>query len=313
MPSVEGYHYNRFSRSNMKLGVIFTLLYLIWTVAFVGMRPDHWMFLFFVLLMIYATRTSREIILTFGLFVLYWIIYDGMRVIPNFEVNPVHIIEPFNLEKSLFGLNLNGEKVIPGVFLQAHGNDFLSLLSGIFYLTWVPLPILFGLYLFYKDRRLLIHFSFVFLLTNLIGFVVYYLYPAAPPWYYLQYGNTLDYTILGDAARLSEFDRIVGVPLFQNMYTKNANVFAAIPSLHAAYPIVLFYFGLKHRVRWMSILFFVDIIGIWFAAVYSLHHYVIDLILGGLCAIFSIFVYQFMLNRRGKVSILDTYADLIRR
>lgn len=304
--------YDRFNASNLKIAGIFTILYLSWIGIFVGARLDHFAFLGFLLIMFFTNKLTRNVVLGFGFFVIYWILYDGMRVIPNYEVNPVHVLEPFNLEKSLFGLNINGAIITPSEYFMTHKSDFQSILSGILYLTWVPLPLLFALLLFFKNKKLLIHFSFAFLLTNLIGFVIYYLYPAAPPWYYLMHGESVDYSILGNAAQLLEFDRLTGTHIFQNMYNKNANVFAAVPSLHAAYPIVLFYFGLKYKVHWLSILFFLDIIGIWYAAVYSLHHYIVDLLLGGMCAILSIFVYEVLFNRKGKSNFLDTYTSLIR-
>ena len=278
-----------------------------------GLRAEHVGAMSLLLVSFFANKTTRNITLGFGFFIIYAILYDSLRVWPNYDFNPVHIIEPFNLEKKLFGLNLNGTEVIPGEYLFTYKSDFQSILSGVFYLTWVPIPLLFAFYLYFKNKKLLIDFSFTFLLANLVGFVIYYLYPAAPPWYKLYHGTELNFSILGSAAGLLEFDKLIGSPLFENMYTRNSNVFAAVPSLHAAYPIVLFYFGLKNKVNWMSLVFFIDIIGIWYGAVYSLHHYIIDLLLGSLCAIIAIFVYEKIFNKKGKKTFLDTYTDLIRR
>ena len=158
----------------------------------------------------------------------------------------------------------------------------------------------------YRDQ---VKIVVVMLIGVIIGFVFYYLYPAAPPWYKLYYGTELDLNILGSAAGLIEFDRLVSFPLFENMYTRNSNVFAAIPSLHAAYPLVLLYFGIKNRVKWMSVVFFIDIIGIWFGAVYTLHHYIIDLLLGSLCAIIAIFIYEKIFNRSRWKCFYNSWAS----
>ena len=305
--------YNRFSKSNVQGFSIFTLLYISWISLSMGLRVEHLGAVSFLLITFFANKKTRNITLGFGFFIIYAILYDSLRVWPNHEFNPVHILEPFNLEKKLFGINLNGTVVIPGEYLFAHKTDIQSFISGVFYLTWVPFPLAFAFYLYFKNKKLLIDFGFTFLLTSLVGFVFYYLYPAAPPWYKIYYGTELDLSILSSAAGLIEFDRLVSFPLFENMYTRNSNVFAAIPSLHAAYPLVLLYFGIKNRVKWMSVVFFLDIIGIWFGAVYTLHHYIIDLLLGSLCAIIAIFVYEKIFNRIGKKTFLDTYTDLIRR
>ncbi len=305
--------YNRFSSTNIKIASIFSILYLGWIHWSMGLRVEHITSIIVLITLFFMGKTTRNLVLGFGFFILYAILYDSLRVWPNIQFNPVHVIEPFNLEKKLFGLNLNGTEVIPSEYLYAHKSDIKGFIAGAFYLTWVPVPLLFAVYLFFKNKKLLVHFSFAFLLTNLVGFLIYYLYPAAPPWYKIYHGDVVDFSISGSAAGLVDFDRIIGMPLFENMYTRNSNVFAAIPSLHAAYPIVLFYFGLKNKVRWLYILFFIDIIGIWYGAVYTLHHYIIDLLLGGLCAIIAIFIYERIFNRKEKRTFLDTYTELIRR
>lgn len=241
--------------------------------------------------------------MSFIFFLIFWVIYDSMRVVPNYVLSDVHIIEPYNIEKALFGINCDGIVLTPNEYFAENTGNYLDMAAGIFYLTWVPLPILYGMYLFFKDRPMLLKFSFAFLLTNIFGFIIYYLYPAAPPWYLIEHGQVENFDIPGNAANLMRFDALVGSPIFANMYNKNANVFAAIPSLHAAYPIILFYFGLKKKYYWLSIVFFLDIVGIWFAAVYSLHHYIIDLILGGICSIFAIFAFE-LLSKSEKFNLL---------
>lgn len=303
---------HRFSNTNLKIAGAFASIYLAWTTFFVGFRSDHLSFLLFVLVMFFASKTTRNLTLGLGFFIIYWIIYDGMRVLPNYEVNPVHITEPYELEKSLFGISYQGDTLTPNEYCYAHKASYKGFLSGLFYLTWVPFPMLLSVYFFFKNKPLLIRFSFTFLLTNLVGFVIYYLYPAAPPWYLIYHSGALDFTIPGNAAQLVEFDQVIGYPLFEGMYNKNANVFAAIPSLHAAYPIVTFYFGRKINMLWLKVLLFIDILGIWVAAVYSLHHYIIDLLLGGLCAGIGILIYESIFNRKEKRTFLDTYADLLR-
>ena len=95
------------------------------------------------------------------------------------------------------------------------------------------------------------------------------------------------------------------------MYNKNANVFAAIPSLHSAYPVVLTYFAFKKRSQWFKLLCVLDVIGIWYAAVYSMHHYIIDVFLGAFCAIFAIFTFNLILKNSYIRSLIDKYATFI--
>lgn len=235
-----------------------------------------------------------------------------MKILPNYDVNPVHVAEPYEIEKSLFGIKTDQGILTPNEVCKQHNSTFLYVLSGIFYLCWVPVPLIFGIYLFFaKKRKLLIQFGAAFLFTNIFGFILYYLYPAAPPWYVDLYGFEENFSIPGNSAGLQVFDQFFGVKLFDAMYAKSSNVFAAIPSLHAAYPVVLFYYGMKLKKPMINILFFVILIGIWFAAVYSMHHYIIDVILGAFCAIFAIIIFQKVILKTKIKLKLDSYASYI--
>ncbi len=286
---------------------VFALAYIIWTTSVVGFRQDHLIFLLFICIMILIHRWTRTLVYSFVFFAFFWIIYDSMRIYPNYLVNDVHILEPYQLEKSLFGINTPAGTLTPNEYFEQNSTWFLDLLSGLFYLTWVPVPVALGIYLFFKDKKMLLHFSGAYLFTNLVGFIIYYTYPAAPPWYFAKYGVQQLFDIPGDAARLTYFDRIIGYPLFSNMYTKNSNVFAAIPSLHASYPVVTWYYARKEKLKWATILIFLDILGIWFAAVYTNHHYVIDVLLGLLCAITGILIYEKWLMQTAFSRWLDRY------
>ncbi|WP_373843122.1 phosphatase PAP2 family protein, partial [Bacteroides heparinolyticus] len=77
------------------------------------------------------------------------------------------------------------------------------------------------------------------------------------------------------------------------IYGRNANVFAAVPSLHAAYMVVTLVYAIINRCRkWLIALFSVIMAGIWWTAVYSGHHYLIDVLLGILCAMLGILFFE---------------------
>jgi hypothetical protein len=202
--------------------------------------------------------------------------------------------------------------VTPNEFFETNTHPVLDVLSGLFYLCWVPVPLMFSIWLFFKDKRMLLDFSLAFLLTNIFGFMLYYAYPAAPPWYVELHGFQENFSIPGNEAGLANFDRILGVQLFHSMYAKNANVFAAIPSLHAAYPLLTLYFGVKKKLRAASWLFLVILGGIWFSAVYSRHHYIIDVLLGAACTVATIIIYEKVVLRTRVDGWLGRYAEVIR-
>jgi hypothetical protein len=149
-----------------------------------------------------------------------------------------------------------------------------------------------------------VYFSLTFLLVNLLGFAVYYLSPAAPPWYVQQYGFGFKPLTTGSTAGLAKFDVVAGISLFESLYARGSNVFAAMPSLHSAYPVVVLYFGWKNRLGWVNGFFALVTAGIWFAAVYTGHHYVLDVGAGAVCAVVGIGFFVFLRSRSRWVATL---------
>lgn len=303
--------FERFQKRGTVVVLGLVVVYMLWTTLVVGLRPDHFAFVALCLALYFANDLTRKVLLSLLFFGAYWVIYDSMRVLPNYEVNPVHIQQPYDLEKALFGFEYRGGTVTPNEFFARNTHPVADVLSGLFYLCWVPVPMAFALWLFFKDKRLLLDFSLCFLLVNLFGFVLYYAYPAAAPWYVELHGFQENFQIPGNEAGLANFDRILGIQLFHGMYAKNANVFAAIPSLHAAYPLVTLYFGIKKRLSVGKWVFLVILGGIWFSAVYSRHHYIIDVLLGAACALATILVYEKAILKTKVDEWMGRYAVLI--
>jgi hypothetical protein len=276
-----------FKQDQLVLSVIFTTLYLL-------------------------TPATRKFILGFSIFIVYWIIYDYMKAFPNFQFNEVHIKSLYNAEASFFGIQDAGGIVTPNEYWLTHKSVFLDVLCGCFYLCWIPVPLGFATFLFFYNREIFLRFSLTFLFVNLLGFVVYYLYPAAPPWYIQTFGEHFNAATPGNIAGLSGFDRYFDVTIFKSLYAKGSNVFAAMPSLHSAYPLIVSYFALKARIGLASIFFVIVTLGIWFAAVYTSHHYVLDVLAGILCASVGISWFEWMANRAVPVrTFLSKYLQAI--
>ena len=154
------------------------------TGIFVGIRPEHFLMAGLFLLLFFSGSYTRKLAVALLPFIVFGVSYDWMRVWPNYEVNPIDVQGLYEAEKSLFGITVGGQTLIPCEFFAQHHCSVADFMAGIFYLCWVPVPIAFGLWLYFKGQRsMYLRFSMVFLLVNLIGFVGYYIHPAAPPWY----------------------------------------------------------------------------------------------------------------------------------
>ncbi len=252
--------------------------------------------LIFVLLFVHSK--SREIVVDLFPVIFYGMIYDLMRFIPNHTVNPIHIREPYSWEKALFGFDWNGVRSIPNEYYAVHTNTFWDVLSGITYLSWIPIPVALMIVWWIKDKAYMRQFLFAFVATNLIGFVVYYLYPAAPPWYVAQHGFELIADAKSSPAGLARFDAYFDVGIFQGMYGANPNIFGAIPSLHCANPVVVAFF-ISRRYGWIGVVLGIVYIALmWFSAVYSNHHYLVDALAGFGVACLGILLSLWVMGRK---------------
>jgi membrane-associated phospholipid phosphatase len=171
----------------------------------------------------------------------------------------------------------------------------------------------FAVYLFFTKRRQFLLFLFTFVLVNFLGFIVYYTFPAAPPWYIQYHGFTFHKLTPGNTAGLAKFDAYFNVSIFKSIYAKGSNVFAAMPSLHSSYPIIVLYYGLKNKLGKANIFFGAVMIGIWFSAVYLSHHYIVDVLAGILCAIIGISLFNFSVSKAAPFRrFIDNYEKLIK-
>lgn len=302
------------SRNEILTVVVIAIIFIAITTVFVGLRSEHLLIVSVFLILFFAGKSARKLAVGLLPFFIFGISYDWMRVYPNYEVNPIDVRNLYDLEKFLFGIEENGTLLIPCEYFALHHSVIADILAGFFYLCWVPVPIAFGLWLYLKkDRRLYLRFSMVFLLVNLIGFAGYYIHPAAPPWYAINYGFEAILNTPGNTAALGRFDELVGLPIFDSLYSRNSNVFAAIPSLHAAYMVVAFYYALVKKCHPAIItIFAVLMCGIWFTAVYSSHHYIIDVLLGITCALLGILFFEKGLMKiPGFIKFFNRYQHYI--
>ena len=250
-------------------------------------RPDHAFLSLLVVALVLGN--ARRFLLDWSPFIALWIAYDFMRGIADDLSGRIHILGPYALEKDLFGWMAGGtipsfallewREAIAGSALRA----LLDASASGFYAMHMAAPLVLAWVFWHtlRDRAAFVRFVVAFSLTTWSSFATYLLYPAAPPWYVRDFGFIQpEASFKGDGAgNLVATDRWIGVPLFESVYRHlNPNKFAAIPSLHSAFPLLI----LIHAVRRLGpSALFVGIypLGVWASAVYLNHHYIIDILL----------------------------------
>ena len=288
------------------------LFYLLFSYFLIGFKTDQLFLSGLFVVAYFSSVVSRKFIIGFSIFIVYWILFDYMKAFPNYAYNQVHISALYNAEKMLFGIHQKNIILTPNEFWLTRTTNYLDIFSGIFYLCWIPVPLAFATWLFFNDKTIFLQFAIGFVLVNMIGFVIYYIYPAAPPWYIQKFGSEFIADTKGNTAGLQRFDDYFKVSIFQSLYAKSSNVFAAMPSLHSSYPVIVLYYGIKKKLGLVNVVFILVMLGIWFAAVYTSHHYLLDVLAGVTCAIITLFVFQKWILKNALVKrFMDFYLAKI--
>ena len=243
-----------------------------------GPGPEHFLLAGIALVLSVWNDDSRRLALIGLPYLLYALVYDSMRWYADYIRSPIiHVHEPYDFDLHWFGIH----GLTPNEWLQRHTSAPLDLVCGLAYtpMFFIGESVLLSIYFIAKGKvRRAERFTWIFVISNLIGFAFYYIYPAAPPWYVSDHGFAVDLSVHASPAGAIRFDHLIGIPLMQGFYGKSADVFGAIPSLHVVYPFLALIYGwYLRRFRLIAAVYFLLVC---FAAVYLNHHYLVDIFLG---------------------------------
>jgi hypothetical protein len=110
------------------------------------------------------------------------------------------------------------------------------------------------------------------------GFLTYALFPATPPWLAAQDGR-----LPGIHRVVGEVWGHVGVVSAQTLFEGGSgyvNDVAAVPSLHAAFPVLIMLFFWRAARVWQRVVLVAYPLAMGFTLVYGGEHYVLDVVLG---------------------------------
>jgi hypothetical protein len=243
-----------------------------------GLGPEHFLLVAIALVLSFWSDGSRRIARVGMPYLLYGGVYDSMRWYEDYIRSPIiHIREPYDFDLRFFGI----QGLTPNEWLQQHTTAALDFICGLAYTPFFFIGECVVLSLFFTltgEMRRGVRFTWIFVVANIIGFSLYYIYPAAPPWYVADHGFIVDMSVRASAAGALRFDALVGLPIMRGFYGKSADVFGAIPSLHVVYPFLGMIYGWHlRRFRPVAIGYFLLVC---FSAVYLNHHYLIDIFIG---------------------------------
>jgi membrane-associated phospholipid phosphatase len=235
--------------------------------------------------------------------------YDLLRGAADGLAFPVRETPQIRVETALFG------KPAPTVWLQEHfwhGADHLrwwDYAAWFLHLTHFFATFIAAAVIWVCAREHFARYSAMICVLALTGFATYVLYPAAPPWMAAQHGD------------LGESNRMIG-PIWHHIPVTHAgavfehgqgyaNDVAAMPSLHAAFALLLSLYLWRLVPRWWRPLLALYPIAMSLALVYSGEHYVVDCIAGWIYAVgaFLAVNWAFAWRARRRPALEPALAD----
>jgi len=223
--------------------------------------------------------------------------YEGLRDLVPLINAPHHDLSW--IDSDLFGGR------IPSSWLQSHfyhppSIDWEDTLATITYFAYYLIPVVVGLVWWFKSRREYHRFAAALVTLCGLAFVTYVVMPTVPPW--LAYPQSVDEITDATILQWNLPSQLVA------MYVgHDYNLYAAFPSLHAAFPVVLTYYGWL-RSRMLGAVMLAYALLVWISVVFLGEHYVVDIV-GGIAyataavAIVEVVVRQRNARRRSPLTL----------
>jgi hypothetical protein len=255
--------------------IVLTGGYLIWRRQMI--LPDE----FFILVLVVSILLGRAKTFLWDWLPLVFLLvgYDYVRGLVPLVNDHVHLQPMIDFDRFVFGS-------VPTIALQAryytpdaaHWYDYAAVSLYLIHFI-VPLGVAFLFWL--QDRKIFREYAAGILILSYLAYLTYLVFPAAPPWLAAQAGLLPNvYKILNET--FLQFREPINLP---TIYARlGVNLVAAVPSLHAAYPLLTALF-VWEKVPKLWPLLAMYVFSVWIAVVYLGEHYVFDVFTGVIYAV----------------------------
>ncbi len=218
---------------------------------------------------------ARGVVLEWVPFLGMLIAYDSLRGSAA-HLFGVHYVPQLDLDKTLFG------GTVPTVTLQHwlwHGQVvWYDVIFWAVYLTHFFATPLVAAVLWKLDRQRFRVFAVLVAVLSSAGLATYALYPAAPPWMASQ--NHLIAPVTRIVPLVWQYVGLHAAGSFVEHGYRYANDVAAVPSLHAAFSLLIAITLWPHKRKWLRPVVAAYPLLMAFSLVYGAEHYVSDILLG---------------------------------
>lgn len=254
--------------------------------------PDQF-FIFALVVAVFLGR-GKKFIRDWMPVILVFLSYEFFRgALPAIIKFPIHSQDLIILERGIFGTIPT--LVWQNILLDPQHLRWYDYFFSLSYMSFWIVPLVYAYYLWMKHHSVFIRLSYGFFILTYMAFLTFLFFPAMPPWMASQNGllphvyrvwhlATGYLTISGN-----------GLPTLFSIFTPNDT--AAMPSLHAALPTLLFLFSISAKNKILTIILGIYALTIYFGIVYLGEHYFIDAAAGIGYAIISFITIQLLTAR----------------
>jgi membrane-associated phospholipid phosphatase len=229
----------------------------------------------------------------------FWLVYDRLRLLQPLLYDRVAVRGPYEIERWMFGWLGGGDAPAHAwrAWLTAQTatfyGPFLGWSAQLIYLSYLLiLPI--HLFVWWwrgrsrsADRHRFVRHLSAFTALHIMALLLYILAPVAPPWWVSLHGLVQPTAeLVANTSMAAAMDGVI----VQKMIKNAAQWFGAVPSLHAAYPMLFLLLSFKDRSRTTTVLLGLFSVAMCLTTIVLNQHYIIDLIAAGLLAVVAWFV-----------------------
>ena len=276
--------------------------FMVWHGSF--LTPDQFIIVGFLVALLLAR--PLQFLKDWAPFVVLLLGYEYLRGLAPQLGMRVNLTPMIAADRWLFG-------GIPTVQLQRAFYDpqhlrFYDYLFTVVYMLHFILPLVFAFLVWMRDRSRYHRFVAALITLSFAGFLTYVLFPAGPPWMAAQKGLIPPVQDVF-ATTLGKFITPGGVPTVYGIM--GPNPVAAMPSLHAAYPVLVYLFLVRFYGR-KGHLFLPYVLLVGISIVYTGQHYVIDALVGALYALVAFAVTEYCWRRFFEHDRVAQSRELVR-
>ncbi|MBN1439081.1 MAG: phosphatase PAP2 family protein [Anaerolineales bacterium] len=276
----------RFQYQRQILAVQFVMIAVMSLFILAGGKLPGWDMLGLLLFALFLWFMRGRIrFLDFSPFLLMLFTYEVIRsVILAVGTKHMHITDIAAWERALFA-GIVPASALQQAFGAAAFTGLLDVVTNAFYMTHFFSVIVVGFILWRVRKAHYWAYMMGLIVLSYTAFLTYVVFPAAPPWWASMHGYLRGHPVNLDHSLLSP-----------GYIYATANPLCAMPSVHTAWPVYLFFYCLYVWGR-KALPVVILPVGVAVSSVYLGHHYIVD-ILGGIGYAVPAFVFA---TQMGKI------------